>query len=256
MSDVLAYAPPRDPVSKVRRRITQWRAARPAKLSFTCPVLTICFDDFPVSAAETGARILEAHGGRGTFFAAAGLMEEEGPCGQNFSPSHLTKLAAAGHEIGCHTFSHNDCAQLPAEDTLSDLARNRDALADMGGPMPVTLAYPYGETHRALKTTLPHRYIAARGILPGLNVDRVDLAQLRSYALFGAGGLAAVHAALQRAAASKAWVIAFTHDVSDSPSPWGTSSGDLADLLREAQAMGFNVLPMREAVVRGLGACA
>ncbi|MBX9745299.1 MAG: hypothetical protein K2X34_00260 [Hyphomonadaceae bacterium] len=48
---IFAYAPPRDPLSKVRRRLTQWRAARPAKLKFDQPLLSICFDDFPVSAS-------------------------------------------------------------------------------------------------------------------------------------------------------------------------------------------------------------
>ncbi len=76
----VAYAPRRDLVSKVRRRMTQHYAARPAKLAFERPVLSITFDDFPVSAAKEGARILESHGARGTYYASAGMSATNGPC--------------------------------------------------------------------------------------------------------------------------------------------------------------------------------
>jgi peptidoglycan/xylan/chitin deacetylase (PgdA/CDA1 family) len=246
----VAYIPKRDPIAKVRRRLTQWTAARPAKLAFDAPLLSICFDDFPVTAATEGARILEAHGARGTYYAAAGLAETDGPCGRNFSAQHLRALAVNGHEIGCHSFGHTDCAQRDTFATLQDLARNRDALAEMGAPAPVTLAYPYGETTSALKAALPPRFQGARGILPGLNIGRVDLAQLRAYPLFGDGAMATVRIALKRAAKRNAWVIGFTHDIADAPSPWGTSSADLETLLRTAHDLGIAVVPVSAALAR------
>ena len=249
----LAYAPPRDALSKVRRRATQWRAARPAKLKFDAPLLSISFDDFPVSAAEAGARILEAHGARGTFYATAGMADTDSPCGRNFSPHHVPQLLDAGHEIGCHTFEHADCAQRPSFDTLRSLARNRDALNEMGAREPArTLAYPYGETTDALKKSLPPRFYSARGVLPGINVGRVDLAQLRAHALFGNDWQARVDAALTRAAKQKGWVIGFTHDIADTPSPWGTSGHHLDALLKRAHALGFTVLPVSAALERRL----
>ncbi|MDZ4690795.1 polysaccharide deacetylase family protein [Terricaulis sp.] len=245
-----AYAPPRDPIAKLRRRMTQWEAARPAMLRFDRPFLSISFDDFPASAADTGARILESHGARGTFYASAGLANTDGPCGRNFSASDIKRLAANGHEIGCHSFGHNDCAQRDVFETLQDLAKNRDALTEMGAvKYGRTLAYPYGETTTALKKTLPPRFESARGILPGLNVGRADLAQLHAYAMFGKP-FAAMRSALKRAAKRNAWVIGFTHDISDTPSPWGTSAADLDALLREAHALGFTVLPVSTALER------
>ncbi|MEJ0059741.1 MAG: hypothetical protein WDM79_09290 [Terricaulis sp.] len=62
-----AYSPPRGAVAKVKRRLTQWRASRPAALVFDQPILSICFDDFPRSAGIEGARILQSHGARGTY---------------------------------------------------------------------------------------------------------------------------------------------------------------------------------------------
>ncbi len=250
---VFAYTPPRDALSKVRRRATQWRAARPAKLQFEQPLLSICFDDFPVSACEEGARILEAHGARGTFYAAAGMAATDGPCGRNFSAPDITRLLNAGHEIGCHTFEHADCARRPTFESLRSFAKNRDTLNEMGAREPArSLAYPYGETTYTLKKGLPPRFYSARGVLPGVNVGRVDLAQLRAHALFGEGWRARMNGALKRAAKRKGWVIAFTHDIAEAPSPWGTRGQDLDALLKQAHALGFIVLPVTAALERRL----
>ncbi len=246
-----AYSPPRNIAAKFKRRATQRYAARPATLRFDQPILSISFDDFPVSAAEHGAAVLEAHGARGTYYASAGLAQTEGPCGLNFSAGHLSALAARGHEIGCHTFGHEDCARRSALETLRDLAQNRDALAVMGAPAAAqTLAFPYGETTIELKQSLPPRYRCARGILPGLNVGAADLAQLHAYALFGANWRGNLRHALKRAAKKKAWVIGFTHDVSAAPSPWGAHISELDALLSQAQTLGFAILPVNEALDR------
>jgi peptidoglycan/xylan/chitin deacetylase (PgdA/CDA1 family) len=247
-----AYSPPRDLFAKVQRRLTQHTAARPVVLRFDQPVLSISFDDFPVSAAREGADILERHGARGTFYAAAGLADTDGPCGRNFSAADLLHLEAAGHEIGCHSFGHADCAQRAVFDTLQDFAKNRDALAAMGARTPArSVAYPYGETTTALKLSLPPRFESARGVMPGLNIGRTDLAQLRAFAMFGKP-FAAMRRALKGAAKRNAWLIGFTHDVSDTPSPWGTSAADLDALLSAAHNFGFAILPVSEALARRL----
>jgi peptidoglycan/xylan/chitin deacetylase (PgdA/CDA1 family) len=240
----VAYAPPRDLMNKIKRRMTQATHVRPAKLAFDQPALSICFDDFPVSAAEHGARVLERHGGRGTFYAAAGLAETEGPCGRNFSKADLTRLIASGHEIACHTYAHKDCAQADVFDTLNDIARNRDAMRDMGVKTQLrALAYPYGETSVDLKEALPPRFHCARGILPGLNVGAADLAQLHAYPLYGSE-LSLARAALRRAAKRRAWMIAFTHDVSTTPSPFGVSIDALDRLVAQARGLGFMIAPV------------
>ena len=243
------YVPPRDLASKLRRRWTQARAVRPARLKFDEPILSVCFDDFPHSAIE-GARVLEEHGGRGTFYASAGLSRIDGPSGPGFEAEDLARLAEAGHEIGCHTFAHRDCARLGAFETLLDLAKNRDALASMGHAGELqSLAYPYGETSNQLKAALPPRFSCARGILPGLNMGCVDLAQLHAFPLFGAG-FAQARQLLKRAAKRRAWMIVFTHDVADKPSPWGTSPSDLAAFLTAARDLGFSILPVSKALRR------
>jgi peptidoglycan/xylan/chitin deacetylase (PgdA/CDA1 family) len=245
-----AYAPPRDVASKLRRRLTQWRAAKPARLAFDEPVLSITFDDFPITAATEGARILESHGARGTFYAAAALMDRPGPSGRNFAAADIARLVAAGHEIGCHSYAHDDAAQRDVFDSLQDLAKNRGALMTMGAPSPRTHAYPYGETTSRLKDGLPPRFATARGVAPGLTHGRADLAQLRACPLFGPGWQARMHHALKSAAHRNAWVIAFTHDIGEAPSPWGTRGAHLDELIDTALALGFSLLPVSDALER------
>jgi peptidoglycan/xylan/chitin deacetylase (PgdA/CDA1 family) len=248
----IAYAPPRDLISKVRRRLTQNAWARPVQLQFGEPLLSITFDDFPASAADAGMRVLERHGARGTFYASAGMANVDGPCGPGFTAGDIRRLVSAGHEIGCHTSHHADCARRDVFSTLEDLVQNRDALMAMGAPAPRAHAYPYGETSYELKQSLPPRLQSARGVLPGFNVGLSDLAQLHAFALFGAGGITHAIDALKRAAKRKAWVIAFTHDISYTPSAWGTTPDDLEALLRAAHKRGFTVLPVTAALARRL----
>lgn len=247
-----AYAPPRDLASKVRRRMTQWRASKPARLAFDEPLLSISFDDFPATAAREGARVLESHGARGTFYAASGMAETNGACGRNYNAADIARLTAAGHEIGCHSYAHRDAAQHDVFDSLQDLAKNRDGLLAMGARSPRTHAYPYGETTPRLKDGLPPRFACARGILPGVNVGPSDLAQLRAYSMFGADWMERLSGALKIAAKRKGWIIAFTHDVGETPSAWGTRGADLDAVLHEAHRLGFTVLPVSAALDRRL----
>lgn len=245
-----AYSPPRDLVSRVRRRLTARRNARPVNLRFDAPLLSITFDDFPASAADVGARILEAHGARGTYYASAGLIDLDGPSGRNFSRAHITRLLRTGHEIGCHTFAHTDCARHGTLDSLTDIARNRDALRDLGCPPQQAMAYPYGETTRDLKAHLPPRFASARGVAPGLIRGATDLTQLTAYQLYGAGALRRARQALKQAARRNAWMIAFTHDVCNAPSQFGTRADDLDALLHLARELGVTVLPVTAALAQ------
>jgi len=246
-----AYAPPRHIGARIGRRVTQWRAARPADLISTRPLLSIAFDDFPASAARVGAPLLAELGVRGSFYASAGLAEQDGPCGMNFSRGDLLAVSEAGHEIGCHGFAHADAARLPVRDALLDLAKNADAIAEMGHKAPLrTLAYPYGETRFGLKQALPMRFIAARGVLKGVNAGRVDRAQLRACTYYGPDAFDSVRELLVEAARTNGWLIAFTHDVGHWPSKFGTTPKALTALVRAAGALGFDIAPVADIAAR------
>ncbi len=231
----------------------QKAAARPATLRLSRPLVSFTFNDFPKSAARTGAGLLENVGGRGTFYASAAVAGETASAGAMFDGQDVARLLGAGHEIGCHTYSHLDCARTPIDHVFSDMVRNADALATMGmDTRLISFAYPYGETNHALKAQLPSRFTTARGTTPGLASGQADLAQLRANPMYGPQALRRCLAVLEQARQRTGWVIFFTHDVSPRPSPCGTPTGLLERLCGAAFAGGMEMLPVHEAAARAL----
>lgn len=229
---------------RVRKEI-----ARPAILRPARPTVTFTFDGFARSAARTGAGLLANVGGRGTFYASAGDAGAAGPGGPLFVAEDVARLVAAGHEIGCSTFSGRDCAGQSLNKVFADMVRNADALSVMGlDQRLVSFAWPRGQASHALKSKLPGRFTSARGVYPGLASGRADLAQVRANAMFGMGALRRCLALLEEAQRRKGWVIFYAHDIAARPSPWGVPTGLLERLCGSAYTMGMRILPMRDAV--------
>ncbi len=247
------YAPPRSLGAWLARRRGQRSAARPVTLRLTRPIVSFAFDGFPKSAARTGAGLLEHVGGRGTFYASAAFAGQATATGAAFEAADIARLLAAGHEIGCQTFSQLDCARTPVDHVFSDMVRNADALATMGmDTRLISFAYPFGETSAAMKAQLPSRFTTARGMTRGLATGKADLAQLRANPMYGPYALRRCLAVLEQARKCSGWVIFFTHDVSPRPSPWGTPTGLLERLCGASFASGMEILPVHEAAARAL----
>lgn len=244
------YQPRRSVPAKVRRRFTQWRTAKPLTASPQRPLVSFTFDDFPRSAAQYGADILERHGARGCFYACSGYAGQTGPFGEYYRETDIAGLCEAGHEIGAHTVSHMDCATEPVDRVLKDISHNLDELATLGVPSPVRqFAYPYGETRLALKTALQARFDSCRGILAGVNRKGNDAMQLRAIELGDdPASVQRAEAAIEGAARSPGWVIFFTHDVSDTPSPFGVTPALLERLVRHARDAGAAIVTPSQAM--------
>jgi peptidoglycan/xylan/chitin deacetylase (PgdA/CDA1 family) len=209
-------------------------------------MVSISFDDAPVSAAVDGARILEARGAKGTYFISMGLAGQDGPMGRNADAAQLRALLDAGHEIGCHTFSHLDCGQAPAGLAAGDVERNLEALRALGAPEPRTFAYPYGDVSTPAKAALGSRFSLLRALHHGL-IDRgSDLNQAPAVGIEGPPGEQAARGWLRRALAQRAWLILYTHDVREDPSPFGCTPAALARLLDEALAGGAEIVTVAE----------
>ncbi len=257
MSDVAAlpYRPDVSLPARLRRRLVQWRTAARLNAAPTRTLVSVTFDDFPRSAADNGASLLEAYGGRGGFYACTGLEGRCNASGELFSADDIVALDRAGHEIGGHGNHHMDCAQAPVEQALSDISLNLQRLRQMGLQTPVRqFAYPYGETRPELKLALRGRFDAARGVLAGVNRRGADLMQLRAFEL---DGDETSHDrcldAIERAARQPAWLVIFTHDVCGRPSPFGTTPSALRAILRKVRDTGAVLRTPSEALaeIRG-----
>jgi peptidoglycan/xylan/chitin deacetylase (PgdA/CDA1 family) len=250
MSVVEAYEPDRTLKGKLRRRLVRLAHRRRARVDLARPIVTFSFDDAPLSAAETGAAILESRGLRGTFFFSAELAGRDGPMGRFAGAADVRRLAAAGHEIACHTFSHLDCGQADGGTALADVERNAAALASWGAPPATTFAYPYGDVSGPAKAALAPRYALLRALHHGLVEDGADLNQAPAVGVEGPDGEALAHRWLKAAAERTAWLILYTHDVADPPSAWGCTPAALARLIDEALGAGFEVVTAAEGARR------
>jgi peptidoglycan/xylan/chitin deacetylase (PgdA/CDA1 family) len=154
-----------------------------------------------------------------------------------------------GHEIACHTFGHLRLPAEPRAAILADLQRNADFVREaLPGRRLSSFAYPYGDLDLGRKALIAGRYPVCRGIWPGLNTGRMDFAQLKAVPLERRSLDALdVDGWLDRAVAAKGWLVFFTHDVSDDPSPYGCTSAAFAALVEKVAARGIKVLPMKNA---------
>jgi peptidoglycan/xylan/chitin deacetylase (PgdA/CDA1 family) len=240
------YSADRSLKGKIRRRWARLVERRPAGARLDRPMISFSFDDAPESAARTGAALLEAHGLRGTYFISAGLAGTDGPMGRNASMAEVKRLSNAGHEIACHTYSHLDCGQAAASAAEEDAERNREAFQAIGLPEAVTFAYPYGDVAVPTKRTLSERYGLLRGLHHGLIDGGADLNQAPAVGIEGPGGEAVAGRWMDRARRRTSWLILYTHDVTDEPSPFGCTPAALGRLIGRAGDDGFEVVTVAE----------
>lgn len=245
-----AYSPDRSLKGKVRRRLVRLIVRRPVQRRIDRPMLSFSFDDPTATAIGTGAPLLEDRGLRGTFFVATGLLGGEGPMGPYATRDEIAAVAARGHEVACHTHSHLDCGQAAAAEIAADVERNAATLQDWGLPRPRTFAYPYGDVSAAAKRALGHRFGLLRALHKGIVVTGTDLNQAPGVGIEGPKGERVAHAWLERAAANRGWLILYTHDVVDPPSPWGCTAAALARLIDAGLKHRFEIVTVAEGLNR------
>ncbi|MDB5429208.1 MAG: polysaccharide deacetylase [Caulobacter sp.] len=246
----LVYHPDRTLKGKIRRRLVRLAHRRAAVVNLPRPLISFSFDDAPASAATIGAQLLEAHGHRGTYYISAALAGHDGPMGRYANAEQIAALAQAGHEIACHTYSHLDCGQANGAQADEDAALNDEVLRAWGAPSATSFAYPYGDVSAAAKQALAHRFTTLRALHHGLIETGSDLNQAPAIGIEGPDGEGAALRWMMRAAAKKAWLILYTHDVAESPSEWGCTPVALERLIAAADRLGFDVATVADAAAR------
>jgi peptidoglycan/xylan/chitin deacetylase (PgdA/CDA1 family) len=208
--------------------------------------LSITFDDFPQSAWRVGGKVLAEHSVRASYYVCGGLMGRVYRDLPHFDVEDLKEVHAAGHEIGCHTFDHLSVLREPAARIDASLMRNRDFIATHLPDCRLrTFAYPFGEVSLSGKRRLARRFEACRGIVPRLNGPAAELTLLAAVPMeerqrdnFDVARLIA------EAAAERRWLIVFTHDVSERPSPYGCRPEELGRLVVAAKNAGLMIAPV------------
>ncbi len=124
-----------------------WRGPRSGRR------LALTFDDGP--DPDFTPRVLDLlgrEGVRGTFF----LVGERAAR----APGVVRAIAAAGHEIGNHTWSHTNLWTCGPRRTESEIRRSHQTLADLSGRAPALFRPPWGAVNAAMFPAL--RRVGAR----------------------------------------------------------------------------------------------
>jgi peptidoglycan/xylan/chitin deacetylase (PgdA/CDA1 family) len=214
------------------------------------PIASFSFDDFPKSAVTQGAAILEGRGVRGSFYLSARFqgLTEDGIA--YYDRDDLARLSDYGHEIGCHTASHIHAPDLAAARLAQELEANAAFLRDVLGDVRMTtFAFPFGDIDLRTKLFMQDRFAACRVTSPGINRGVADLGALRAVSLYsGSTDAERVRALVREAASPRSWLIFYTHDVSDSPSPFGCTPELMQSAVDMVVDAGFDVLPVKNAL--------
>ncbi len=146
-----------------RIRIARFHGDRAAALSYT-------FDDGLRDHYTQAAPMLEEFGFHGTFFIIGKVVTEtdeeavaKKPGAQGgVSWSQVQDLAARGHEIGNHSWSHRQLTKCTDEELAEEIDRNRLLLTEKLGVAPVTFCYPGNSRNDTVRAAVMENHIAAR----------------------------------------------------------------------------------------------
>jgi len=223
---------------------------REVLLDLPVPIVSFTFDDAPKSAFAAGGEILAAHGAHATFFVCLSLLGQVGDSGQLATQDDLLRAVENGHELGCHTFDHLDAWTTPPAIFLASIDRNEAALrAAVPSASFQTFAYPKSGPTLAVKRRLNYRFACCRGGGQAANTDIADMNLLKACFLDRRTGIdiAFAESLIRYNASRRGWLVFATHDVSDSPSPYGCSRQFLGDVVDMCARSGALLLPLARA---------
>jgi peptidoglycan/xylan/chitin deacetylase (PgdA/CDA1 family) len=223
---------------------------RPVALDDVPPMVTFTFDVFPRSAYEAGGATLRAFGGHGTYYAAAGWMDGGPRTDDRFRTADLPSLLRDGHELGTHTYSHVSCRSLSTAAYEAEIARGHEALHELvGDGASGNFAFPFGTVTPAVKKAAARQCRSCRGTIGGSNGPVADLNLLRANRMYSESvGFADLQALIAGAAHRGRWLIFYTHDVRDRPSPFGCTPQYFEDTVRCAVDAGMRLVTVGEAL--------
>jgi peptidoglycan/xylan/chitin deacetylase (PgdA/CDA1 family) len=245
-------------VGRYQRAMSDTFYCRRVPMLNRAPLVSFTFDDFPRSAAHAGGAILRAHGARGTYYTALGLMGRgESPVGELFTLDDLLQVVKEGHELGCHTFAHRDAWATAPRAFERDVLDNRRALARLlpRATFP-SLSYPINCPRPHTKRRVAKHFACARGGGQRHNAATVSPTCVSAYFIEQArGDVDAMKRLIDANARDQGWLVFATHDVAETPTRFGCTPAVFEAVVRHAAASGARLLPVGEAwrEVRGAG---
>lgn len=242
---------PWEPIRRyVARNSARVLFRRPIAIRIERPLVSFTFDDFPRTALLSGGAILKSYHACGTFYTALGLLGQDSVSGQLFVLDDLKRALDEGHELGCHTFSHQDSWHTDPKVFEESIVRNQIALSEIAPKVKFkSFSYPISSPRPTVKRAASSHFLCCRGGGQKFNAGTADLNQLSAFFLEKAGGdLQTVKGLIDRNKREHGWLIFATHDVSPSPSPYGCTPEFFENVVRYAEESGARILPVVNAL--------
>lgn len=241
--------------SKWNRVTAEHLFRRPVSIELSKPIVSFTFDDFPHSAATAGAAILEGYGAAATYYVSLGLAGVREASGLMFAKEDVERILASGHELGCHTFHHLDAGESETQDFVDSVIANQRRLQERFPKVWFrTFSYPKSAPHPGIKRRMGARFESCRGGGQTFNCGVADLSMLKSYFLEQArGDHASVARLIEENRQRAGWLIFSTHDVCDTPSPYGCTPEFLECAVKAARESGASILPVSAALDEIIG---
>lgn len=213
------------------------------------PLISFTFDDFPRSALAAG-EILNRHGFAGTYYVALSLAGQTGRPGRMFKIEDLPLVVGQGHELGCHTYGHCHSWETASRQYESSVIENSLKLKDLLPDVQLrSFAYPYSSPHPMNKYRVTRHFWCCRAGEQGINAGTVDLNMLDAFFLEKTrGDLGPVREIIELNCRRHGWLIFATHDVCDSPTPWGCTLSFFEQVVNCAAESGARILPVSKAL--------
>ena len=169
-----------------------------------------------------------------------------------------------GHELGCHTFGHCHSWNTPPDMYERAIVENQKALSELlPGIKFQTFAYPYSAPRLAVKQVAGRHFLCCRG--GGLQAGRYLLRRAAGGQTFNSGvtdlnllcaffleksrnNPEAVKRLIDQNAQARGWLIFATHDVRDTPSPFGCTPDFFEQVVQWSLESGARILPVVKAL--------
>ena len=237
--------------SALRQAKTLWLESfyrKPIAIALDKPIVSITFDDVPLSAYQYGLPVLKERNVKATFYVALNI--QRGGNERYLGPLEILELHNGGHEIACHTYTHYSLARGDADGLAVDAAKNRAELSQLlGDNGPKSFSFPFGELSLAAKKKLQDSYQSLRTSRPGVNHGSIDLNCLKAYSLrAGNSTQGYISELLDKAELKNGWLILYSHGVSPDPGPYDILPETLEAILSECCRRRIEILPVVRAI--------
>ncbi|WP_241474695.1 polysaccharide deacetylase family protein [Nocardiopsis xinjiangensis] len=108
--------------------------------------IALTFDDGPGAYTDLLLDTLNEHEAAATFYVLGSKVAD--------NTGTLQRMSAEGHEIGNHTWDHQDLTELSSQEIQSELQRTDQAITRATGEEPGTVRPPYGALDQTVRQSV------------------------------------------------------------------------------------------------------